>query len=98
LDTNRPSKRAHISRPLFEAPAKTEPSILPVQPQVQPRPVQPVQPQSILSIQRPVQSQHRVPQPILPVHPRVRRQQPLQPLQPQSPQPIHPVQRTPYYT
>ena len=41
LDQNRPSKKPDISRPLFEVP--TQPSILPAQRQVQPRPIQPVQ-------------------------------------------------------
>jgi hypothetical protein len=92
LDTNRPSKRADISRPLIKAPANTVPAILPVQHQVQPRPIQPVQ----RPVQRPVQSQRRAPQPIpsalLRVQPQPPVPRPLQPVPPRDPQPIHPAQ------
>jgi hypothetical protein len=87
FDQNRPSKKTDISRPLFEVP--TEPSILPAQRRVQPRPIQSVQHQPTPPVQH-----HAPPQePIPPAQPRVRRQPPLQPLRPQAPQPIQPAQR-----
>jgi hypothetical protein len=84
LDTNRPSKRPVISRPLFETP--TKPSILPIQRLIQP---QPRAPQPIPPVQHHAQPQEPIPL----VQPRVRPQQPLQPLQPHASQLMQPVQR-----
>ena len=91
LDPNRPSKRPNLARPLFEA--RTEPSILPVLPQVQ-RQVQPQPRQPTLPPMPPGQRQ-----PMLPVLPQVQHQ-PMLPVQRQvEPQPalavLPQVQRQP---